>query len=158
MTMRSAKSATVACALALAACGPSNSTSSGNTGSGTGPLSEFTGTWQAGGTFPGDCTDLECPAQFSFQLELRSSGACVLKGQTRKYRTDVTTAGWDYEDWHPYTQAQGSCQWTSRDGWHMKMVLQHAHDTWTGALNGSVLEVTSPQLQNLRIRFSRVDQ
>src|SRR5579871_2766549 len=155
MTMRSAKSATVACALALAACGQNSPNSSDNSASGTGPLSEFAGSWQAGGTFPGECTDLECPAQFTFRLALRSSGECVLTGQTRKYRSDVTTAGWDYEDWHPYTPVQGTCKWGSRDGWHMKMTLQHAPDAWTGVLNGSVLEVTSPQLQNLRIHFSR---
>jgi hypothetical protein len=156
-TARVSPVAVIVCALVLSACGKDSPASSVAAKSGAGSQSEVVGSWQSGGTFPGECSDVECPAQFSFRLELKSSGDCVLKGQTRKYRVDATTAGWDYEDWHPYALTQGPCKWKPLDNWHLKMTLYRA-DVWSAQLNGSVLDVTSPQLQNLRIHFSRLNE
>lgn len=148
--------AAVALAAALSACGQSGSGDDGKTDSA--PQSEFAGIWQAGGTFPGDCSDLECPPQYSFRLTLRDTGECIWKGQTRKFRPDSASGEWDYEDWHTYAPTQGACKWKRLDDWHFKMSVASSSGAWTGQLNGSVLDVTGPSLAGLHVHFSRLSE
>ena len=150
--MRSAIASLSVSVFILSACGENSPPSGANSEPST--HSEFVGAWQAGGTFPGDCSDLVCPSQFSFRLQLRASGDCTLKGQTRAYRSAEATGEWSYEPWHPYMPTQGSCRWKTPDDWHIQLTLQNA-DQWSGALNGSVLEITSPAPEKLRVHFSR---
>jgi hypothetical protein len=156
--MRSSTALVLACALVLAGCGESDPPAQVTTKSAEAAHSEFVGSWQAGGTFAGGCTDLACPSQYSFRLELNASGDCAWNGQTRSYRSNSTTGEWDYEGWHRYAPTQGPCKWNALDDWHVRMTLRGTRDAWLGKLNGSILEVTSPVLQKLRVHFSRVDE
>lgn len=156
--MRTTTATILACVLMLAACGDNNPPPKAAGPTARTPQSEFVGTWQASGSFGGDCTDLVCPSQFSFRLEMSASGDCAWKGQTRSYRNNGQTGEWAYEGWHTYTPTQGPCRWKALDDWHVSMRLRGSRDPWLGQLNGSILEVTSPALQKLRIHFSRVDE
>jgi hypothetical protein len=155
--MRSAGGLVIVGSLFLCGCGESAPPADTPVAADPALQPEFIGTWQAGGTFPGDCTDLVCPAQFSFRLDVRGSGACAWKGLTRTYRTDPNTGEWDYESWHPYGPTVGTCTWTAPDDWHIKFSLRQS-EVWSGKLNGSILEVTAPELRDMRVHFSRVNE